>query len=123
MKYTNIQLQQYFNALNIIASKVTGKLAYLVTRNARKISDELKEYNSIRDQKINEYGELTEDGIMGISPGTEGFTKFISEMKEYDEIEQDISFLKVKPEDLYSSDLNAVEMDQLLFMIDDEEDS
>ena len=41
LKYTNKQLQEYFEILNNIASKVTGKLAYLVIKNAHKISNEL----------------------------------------------------------------------------------
>ena len=52
MKYTNLQLQNYFDVLNNIASKVTGKLAYLVTKNARKISEELQEYTDIRNNKL-----------------------------------------------------------------------
>lgn len=122
MKYTNKQLQEYFEILNNIASKVTGKLAYLVIKNAHKISNELQEYTTIRNQKIQEYGEPFNDTIR-LSVNSENYPKFISEMAEYDEIELELNFLKAKPADLYTSNLNAIEMDQISFMINDEEDA
>lgn len=122
MKYTNKQLQEYFEILNNIASKVTGKLAYLVIKNAHKISNELQEYTTIRNQKIQEYGEPFNDTIR-LSVDSENYPKFIAEMAEYDEIELELNFLKAKPEDLYTSNLNAIEMDQISFMINDEEDA
>lgn len=122
MKYTNKQLQEYFEILNNIASKVTGKLAYLVIKNAHKISNELQEYTTIRNQKIQEYGEPFNDTIR-LSVDSENYPKFISEMAEYDEIELELNFLKAKPADLYTSNLNAIEMDQISFMINDEEDA
>lgn len=122
MKYTNKQLQEYFEILNNIASKVTGKLAYLVIKNAHKISNELQEYTTIRNQKIQEYGEPFNDTIR-LSVDSENYPKFISEMAEYDEIELELNFLKAEPEDLYTSNLNAIEMEQISFMINDEEDA
>ena len=122
MKYTNLQLQNYFDILNKIASKVTGKLAYLVTKNARKISEELQEYTDIRNNKLRQYGE-ERDGQIFLSIDSENYSKFIAEMAEYDEIELELSFLMAEPEDLYTSNLNAIEMDQISFMINDEEDA
>lgn len=122
MKYTNKQLQEYFEILNNIASKVTGKLAYLVIKNAHKISNELQEYTTIRNQKIQEYGEPFNDTIR-LSVDSENYPKFIAEMAEYDEIELELNFLKAEPADLYTSNLNAIEMDQISFMINDEEDA
>lgn len=122
MKYTNKQLQEYFEILNNIASKVTGKLAYLVIKNAHKISNELQEYTTIRNQKIQEYGEPFNDTIR-LSVDSENYPKFIAEMAEYDEIELELSFLMAEPADLYTSNLNAIEMDQISFMINDEEDA
>lgn len=122
MKYTNKQLQEYFEILNNIASKVTGKLAYLVIKNAHKISNELQEYTTIRNQKIQEYGEPFNDTIR-LSVDSENYPKFITEMAEYDEIELELSFLMAEPADLYTSNLNAIEMDQISFMINDEEDA
>ena len=122
MKYTNLQLQNYFDILNKIASEVTGKLAYLVTKNARKISEELQEYTDIRNNKLRQYGE-ERDGQIFLSIDSENYPKFIAEMAEYDEIELELSFLMAEPADLYTSNLNAIEMDQISFMINDEEDA
>ena len=122
MKYTNLQLQNYFDILNKIASKVTGKLAYLVTKNARKISEELQEYTDIRNNKLRQYGQ-ERHGQIFLSIDSENYPKFIAEMAEYDEIELELSFLMAEPADLYTSNLNAIEMDQISFMINDEEDA
>lgn len=122
MKYTNIQLQTYFDILNSIASKATGKLAYIITRNARKIFEELQEYTKIRNDKLYQYGEKRGNQLF-LSADSPNYQKFLTEMAEYDEIEVELDFLKVKPEDLYTSNLNAIEMDQISFMINDEEDA
>lgn len=122
MKYTNIQLQTYFDILNSIASKATGKLAYIITRNARKIFEELQEYTKIRNDKLYQYGEKRGNQLF-LSANSPNYQKFLTEMAEYDEIELELDFLKVKPEDLYTSNLNAIEMDQISFMINDEEDA
>ena len=122
MKYTNIQLQTYFDILNSIASKATGKLAYIITRNARKIFEELQEYTKIRNDKLYQYGEKRGNQLF-LSENSPNYQKFLTEMAEYDEIELELDFLKVKPEDLYTSNLNAIEMDQISFMINDEEDA
>ena len=122
MKYTNIQLQTYFDILNSIASKATGKLAYIITRNARKIFEELQEYTKIRNDKLYQYGEKRGNQLF-LSSDSPNYQKFLTEMAEYDEIELELDFLKVKPEDLYTSNLNAIEMDQISFMINDEEDA
>lgn len=122
MKYTNIQLQTYFDILNSIASKATGKLAYIIARNARKIFEELQEYTKIRNDKLYQYGEKKGNQLF-LSADSPNYQKFLTEMAEYDEIELELDFLKVKPEDLYTSNLNAIEMDQISFMINDEEDA
>ena len=122
MKYTNIQLQTYFDILNSIASKTTGKLAYIITRNARKIFEELQEYTKIRNDKLYQYGEKKGNQLF-LSADSPNYQKFLTEMAEYDEIESELSFLKVEPKDLYTSNLNAIEIDQISFMINDEEDA
>lgn len=122
MKYTNLQLQTYFDILNEVASKVTGKLAYLVTKNARVISNELNEYTTIRNDNIRKYGQEI-DGQIKLAYDSPEYTDFCKVMAEYDNIELDVKILKAKPEDLYTSQLNAVEMDRLSFMINDEEDA
>lgn len=122
MKYTNLQLQTYFDILNEVASKVTGKLAYLVTKNARVISNELNEYTIIRNDNIRKYGQEI-DGQIKLAYDSPEYTDFCKVMAEYDNIELDVKILKAKPEDLYTSQLNAVEMDRLSFMIDEEEDA
>lgn len=119
--YTNKKLYTYLEILSSISAKVTGKIAYVVTKNARKIQEELVEYIKIRDELINKYGEIQGNQKVIIN-NTEGYTKFIAEMSEYDDIEQNISFLTITPKDLYSSELNAIEINQLMFMINEEDE-
>lgn len=121
MSYTNKELFNYFEILNSIASKVTGKLAYFVTKNARKISNELQEYNEIRRNKIQEYG-YEEDGQIKLSYDSNEYKQFLADMAEYDDIELDISFVMAEPADIYTSTLNAIEIDQISFMIKDEDE-
>ena len=88
MKYTNIQLQTYFDILNSVASKATGKLAYIIARNARKIFEELQEYTKIRNDKLYQYGEKKGDQLF-LSADSPNYQKFITEMAEYDKIESE----------------------------------
>jgi hypothetical protein len=106
-----------------ISDKVTGKVGYVVSYNMRKLSAEVPEYEKMRDEIIEKYGEKDENGVARIQIGTEAFDKFSEEMKQYDEMSFEINILKVNPEDLESSDLTAKEMISISFMIDDDEEN
>lgn len=121
MKLTNIDMDKHLSFLNSISSKVTGKLAYAVARNIRKISSELIEYNEIRDELIIKHGEQTENGSYAIGVGTEGFKKFVNDIKEYADIEHDVDIYEVDEDTICNSSLNAEEILSIDFMIKDPE--
>ena len=52
MKLTNQKMDECFIALNSIAERTNGKLGYAIARNIRKLSEELVEYQSLKDKAI-----------------------------------------------------------------------
>lgn len=119
MKLTNIDMDKHLSFLNSISSKVTGKLAYAIARNIRKISSELTEYNKIRDELITKHGETTDNGTYSISVGTDAYKKFIKDISEYAVIEHEVDIYPIDEETICNSSLTAEEMLQLDFMIKD----
>lgn len=119
MKLTNIEMDNYLQAMRNISEKVTGKFAYAVARNIRKISEELVEYKSLKDKAIYKYGEQRDDGSAVIKVGTEAYDKFIDEMKEYADISHDVPIQMITKEELLSSSLNANEILTIDFMIEE----
>lgn len=117
MKLTNKKMDECFNALNDISEKTNGKLGYAIARNLRKLSEELVEYQSLKDKAIFKYGEKDNNGHTSIIVGSEGYDNFINEMKEYMNIEHDVQIFTVTEEEVLKSDLNAKEMLAIDFMI------
>lgn len=117
MKITNIDMSIHLNSLNSISSKVTGKLGYAVARNIRKLSNELIEFENIRQEHIRKYGKENEDGDYVIKKDTEEFNKFVADMSEFANIAHDVDIFMIDDEDLIKSSLTADEMMMLDFMI------
>lgn len=121
MKLNNQTMEMYLMALRNISDKVTGRFAYAVARNMRKLSDNLVEYMAIRDRFIREYGEKTENGDSRIMRGSEAFDKFSESMAEYVNIEHEIQLMTINQEDVLNSSLNANEIMTIDFMMEDTE--
>lgn len=119
MKLTNIEMDNKLISLNNISDKVSGKLAYAVARNIRKISNEVVEFENIKNQLIKKYGTTDDNGISTIEVGTDGYEKFINEIKEYTSIEHDIDIYKIEEDEIFKSNLNAKEIINLDFMIEE----
>ncbi len=119
MKLTNIQMDNYLQAMQKISEKVTGKFAYAVARNMRKISEELVEYQNLKDKTIFKYGETNENGSASIQVGSEAFKKFVEEMKEFNEISHEVPIQMITQEELLSSPLNANEILTIDFMVEE----
>ncbi len=117
MELTNQQIYVYIQNLRSIATKVSGRVAYAVAKNIRKLSAEIVEYENVRDELITKYGEIAENGQTSIQIGSEGYFKFLGEIQEYDDIKQNVDILMLSPDDLYKSDLNADEIMRIDFMI------
>ena len=120
MKLTNVQMDNYLQAMQNISEKVTGKFAYAVARNMRKVSEELVEYQNLKNKAIFKYGETDETGRASIKVGSDAFEKYIEEMKEYADITHDVVIQTITKEELLSSPLNANEILTIDFMVDEE---
>lgn len=123
MKLTNKKMDEYFLALSKMSEKATGRLGYAIARNLRKLSEELVEYQALKDKAINKYGEIGENGIatIKVDPNSEAFKSFTEDMKEYMDIEHDVQIFMVSEEEVVNSPLNAKEMLAIDFMILKEE--
>lgn len=121
MILTNKQMDEYIIGLDGLMNKTQGKLGYAIAKNYRMIANELKEYVGLKDAAIAQFGERDEEGRIVIHLGTEAHKKYLEEMKQYDDIESDVSIVMVSPEDVYSSNLNAKEVSGILFMIKEDE--
>lgn len=119
MKITNVQMAQYLTSLQSISNKVKGKLGYAVARNIRKISNELTEYNNIRDEYICKYGTKNENGEYVIHQNTEAFNLFLTDMQEFACISHDVDIYTVDAEEFEKSDLTAEEIINVDFIINE----
>lgn len=120
MKLTNIEMNNVLSNLGNISDKVTGKLAYAVARNMRKIGNEIVDFENIRNKLINKYGTLDEnENNYVIKVGTEEHKKFMEEISEYTSIEHDVDIYKVDKEEIFKSNLTAKEIINLDFMIEE----
>lgn len=119
MKLTNVQMDNYLQAMQNVSDKITGKFAYAVARNMRKISEELVEYQNLKNNAIFKYGEMGEDGRASILVGSDAYKQFIEEMKDYAEISHDVTIQKITQDELLSSPLNANEILTIDFMVEE----
>lgn len=122
MKLTNQTMDEYLRALQAISDKVTGKFAYAVARNMRKLSNELIEYRTIKDDTIRKFGEDNGQGSFQIMIGSDAFKKYFEEMKQYNDIEHDVQLMQIEQADLLNSSLNANEILSVDFMVKEDLD-
>ena len=119
MKLTNVQMDNYLQAMQEISEKITGKFAYDVARNMRKISEELVEYQNLKNKAIFKYGETDETGRAAIKVGSDAFEKYLEDMKDYAEIAHDVEIQMITKDELLSSPLNANEILTIDFMVEE----
>ena len=118
MKLTNRQMDEYCTALSDISEKVSGKLGYAIARNIRKLSEELIEYQTLKNEAIVKHGTTGDDGNSSIEVGSEAFKNYVEDMKEYMAISHDVDIFTVSEEEVINSSLNAKEMLAVDFMIE-----
>ena len=116
MKLTNRQMDEYFNALNQVSEKTAGRLGYAIARNMRKLSEELVEYQKLKDKFIVKYGTQDENGNVSILVGSEAFDNYIADMREYMDISHEVDIFMVTEDEVINSELNAKEMLAIDFM-------
>ena len=119
---TNIEMLNRLTYLQSISSKVTGRLAYAVARNIRKITNECQDFIKIKDDLVRKYGTMTEDGNLVIQQNSESYSKFMDELKEYTDLQCDVDIYSVDEKELWESELNADEMLMIEFMVKEGEE-
>ena len=122
MKLTNKQMDIYVRSLEKISDKVTGKLAYAVAKNLRKMTNELVEYQNMNNETIAKYGTLDDQGRYSIRIDSEEYLKYYKDMKDIQDMECDIDIQMVSPDVIENSELNAQEILAIDFMITEEND-
>ena len=122
MTMTNIEMLNKLTYLQSISSKVTGRLAYAVARNIRKIANECQDFMKFKDDLVRKYGTMTEDGNLVIQQNTESYSKFMDELKVYTDLQCDVDIYSVDEKELWESALNADEMLMIEFMVRAEEE-
>lgn len=86
-----------------------GVVGYKIARNLRMINEELKEYNDLKIELFNKYGEVQGDSLI-INKDSENYPLYLEEIKPYEEQEVDFDFRKFTEEELQNSDLTAEQM-------------
>lgn len=123
MKLTNVEMSACLNSLKEISAKTKGKLSYAVARNIRKLTNELVEFENIRNNLICKYGsEVKSENRFVIDPQSnpEGFEKYWQDMQEYIYISHDVDIFKIDPIEFETSDLTAEDIMNIEFMINEE---
>ena len=120
MKLTNRDMDIYINALSKISDNVTGKLAYAVARNIRKLSNELVEYQNMNNKTIEKYGTKNDKGTYSIRVDSEEYLKYLEEMQDVQDLEYEIDIQTVSEDIIENSNLNAQEILSIDFMIAEE---
>ena len=92
-----------------------GKLGFVIAKNMRKFESELQEYFRVRDEALQKYGTLNENGMYSIAE--DNFTAYCEEMNEYDGIVCDIPVTQVDEETFCSGGLGSKEMYILDWMV------
>lgn len=126
-KMTNIEMANAIAALD--GCNETGKLAYAITRNKRRLEDASKEYMDIRRENLQKYAKERPigDGRVNYSfvtddnkPDLEAQKAYADAMADYDNIEHDVDVYTV-PLDLFlDSKITNQQMQYLIdWMVDD----
>lgn len=122
-QYSNLELFNFISGItDDLMQKATGKVAYALSYNIRKMQEELKEYLKIRDELIHKYSKELEDGQIGIDLKSKEYKDFTNDLDEYNNIVHEVNFIILNPEDLFDSELNADDMMRIEFMIGDQDE-
>lgn len=117
MSYSNAQLERMAGVLEKHLSR-TDLIGYAAARNTRIIGDEILDYEQLKDRLIMRYGEESGDGSYSIKPGSEGFAKFLAEIKEWAEAESDPAFYKIPSKEVIGK-LSGTEILEIDWMLED----
>lgn len=105
VKVSNQKMEQMLMALKPILPQ-RNKIGYIAARNTRILSEALTEYFKFKNELINKYGEIDtgENGkqlsTISLSINSPNFEKFKEEFNTIKDIEQEISIMTIKYEEV-----------------------
>lgn len=91
-----------------------GIVGYKIARNLRMITEELKEYNEVKQGLFEKYG-TEKDGNLVIDKFSENYTDFQKEIAPYEDQEIYLDFKRITEDEFMSSDLTA---EQIMILTD-----
>ncbi len=94
MKITNGAMLDVIMVLNKFAN-VGGKLGYAIARTKRLITDNLSDFNTLKDELVVKYGQQNDQGNYYVDPQSENYADFIREITPLLDISVDIDIYKV----------------------------
>lgn len=100
MKITlsNFKMEQMLLGMKPLLQQ-RGRLGYAAARNFRTLTDALTEYQQFKDELIRKYGETLPDGRAVMKPESPQFHRFLEELTELGEIEQEVEIRTVPAEE------------------------
>lgn len=113
MKLRNINAYNSF--LIMQQTKETGMFGFAIAKNMRKLSNELIEYDSKRNELIKKYGTQTEGNRYQFT--AEDSKRFYEEMKPFDELEIEFEPMTVTEEIFVGGNLTSDQMYSLIWMV------
>ena len=119
MKVKLLQIVNSVEALNKLAAQpMKAVTSFEVSRNLKKISDELAIYEQSRSDLIRKFGKEDDEGQIGIKPDTKEMENFQKELGDLVNIEVDLNgFKQIKLKHLSKCELSPMEMSSLEFAI------
>jgi hypothetical protein len=79
MKITNGTIVELIEVISKFQN-VTGKLAYAMAKNRRILGEHMKDFEEVRNELINKYGETDENGNTFINQNSENYQAFVDEI-------------------------------------------
>ena len=86
--------------------QVKGIVGYKIARNLRMITDELKEYNQVKQELFEKYG-TEKDGNLVIDKFSENYANYLKEIAPYEDQDVDFDFKRITEDEFMGSDLTA----------------
>lgn len=117
MRLTNFEMENHLQSLEP-ALKCKGKLGFVAAKNARKIADELTEYEERKNALIAEYGETGDDGRTFVNTESDRAPQFLQELTVIGTVECSVDVHTVTVADILDQ-LTGEQMAGIAWMVSD----
>ena len=115
-EYTNDTLLQYLQTMVPVIHRARGVTAFVLNHNYKEIYDKVSPYMDIRNELIQKYGELQEDGSYNIED-PEKLEEANEKLASYAELKLTVDIVKLPEDRMGDSNLTAGQLTSLSWMI------